>query len=369
MGDWDGNGTATVGVVDVVNGLLQWKLRNSNTPGAADLTFLFGQQGDIPVVGDWAHTGHTGVGVFDPATGIWKLRNSASAGAPDFTFAYGMAGDLPVAGDWNGDGVTTIGVARPSTATGVLTWLLRNSNSAGGPDIPAFAYGAVGNTPVTGDWNADGITTVGVYDPVSAGWKLRNSNAAGAPDLVPFAYGSPAGLSQAVPGAYRGTSLLQAAGGEGSVDAQATPLSQPALDEAMQAALTRLRQAGVSDAVLGRLGLARVQVGDLPGAELGQASPASGAVLLDRTAAGHGWFIDPTPLTDEEFDAGGQARAGGAAAGRMDLLTAVLHELGHLAGLPDVSAAAHPADMMGDQLGTGSRRTAALDQVFARTSF
>jgi hypothetical protein len=51
----------------------------------------------------------------------------------------------------------------------------------------------------------------------------------------------------------------------------------------------------------------------------------------------------------------------------MDLLTAVLHELGHLAGLPDVSAASSPADLMGDQLGTSSRLTAALDQVFAQS--
>jgi hypothetical protein len=41
--------------------------------------------------------------------------------------------------------------------------------------------------------------------------------------------------------------------------------------------------------------------------------------------------------------------------------------MAHLAGLPDVSPASSPGDLMGDQLGTGSRLTAALDQVFAQS--
>jgi len=59
-------------------------------------------------------------------------------------------------------------------------------------------------------------------------------------------------------------------------------------------------------------------------------------------------------------------RRGTPAAEHLDLLTAVLHELGHLAGLPDVSAATNPADRTGDPLGAGVRRTAALDRVFAQ---
>ena len=63
------------------------------------------------------------------------------------------------------------------------------------------------------------------------------------------------------------------------------------------------------------------------------------------------------------------APAGTPAGDHLDLLTALLRELGHLAGLPDVSAASSPADLLGEQLGTGNRRTAALDQVFARSPF
>ena len=88
-------------------------------------------------------------------------------------------------GDWNGDGMTTIGVVDPST----MTWYLRNENSAGSPDVAApFQYGLPGWTPVAGDWSAGGRTGIGVFDP-SGTWHLRNTASPGMPDLAPFAYG------------------------------------------------------------------------------------------------------------------------------------------------------------------------------------
>ena len=78
-----------------------------------------------------------------------------------------------------------------------------------------------------------------------------------------------------------------------------------------------------------------VLTADLPGLMLGQA--AGKTIFIDRDAAGYGWFVDPTPELDEEFlidDALGSAVAweDGAAAGRADLLTAVMHEMGHILG-------------------------------------
>jgi large repetitive protein len=103
------------------------------------------------------------------------------------------------------------------------------------------------------------------------------------------------------------------------------------------------------------------------------AFPSANRVLIDQGAAGHGWFVDPTPLQDEEYAPAPSGAlfgpAGTAAGDHMDLLTGVLHEMAHFAGLPDVSAATAPADLMGNRLGTGSRLTAALDQVFARSQF
>ena len=49
------------------------------------------------------------------------------SGAPHLDFVYGQPGDIPVVGDWNGSGRTFIGVVRGNR------WLLRNSASPATP--------------------------------------------------------------------------------------------------------------------------------------------------------------------------------------------------------------------------------------------
>jgi len=104
-----------------------------------------------------------------------------------------------------------------------------------------------------------------------------------------------------------------------------------------------------------------VSVADLPGATLGLATV--NVITIDVNAAGHGWFIDATPLDDSEFTVG-ESRS--AAATRMDLLTVVMHELGHTAGLTDLYDIESEDDLMYAWLQPGERRadTAAIDSVF-----
>jgi hypothetical protein len=52
----------------------------------------------------------------------------------------------------------------------------------------------------------------------------------------------------------------------------------------------------------------------------------------------------------------------------MDLLRAVLHEMGHLAGRPDQPGTGLSDGLMADALAPGVRRTQALDLVFAGSS-
>ena len=176
-GDWDGNGTATIGVYR--NG--SFYLRNSNTLGFADILFAFGAPGDQPVAGDWNGDGVDTIGVY--RSGQFLLRNTNSSGAADTSFYLGNPGDVGIAGDWNGDGSDTTGVFRPSN--GVI--FLKNLNTSGFADV-ALNYGLAGDQPVIGDWNNDGIDTIGVYR--NAQFLLRNSNTIGFADIV-FALGNP----------------------------------------------------------------------------------------------------------------------------------------------------------------------------------
>jgi hypothetical protein len=97
-------------------------------------------------------------------------------------------------------------------------------------------------------------------------------------------------------------------------------------DAIVNEALARWRDAGYDTSALGAV---KVGVTDLPDNYLGTVT--DGTVLIDGDAAGYGWYIDPMPSNDTEFP----AVPGDAAYGRMDLLTVVMHEMGHLLGFED----------------------------------
>ncbi len=179
VGDWDGNGTATIGIYRDGS----FYLRNSNTLGFAEIVFPFGQPGDQPVAGDWDGDGTDTIGVFRPSTAQFLLRNSNSEGTADLSFFLGNPGDIGIAGDWDGNGTDTTGVFRPGN--GVI--FLKNANSTGIADV-ALNYGLAGDRPITGDWNNDGIDTIGVYR--NGSFYLRNSNTIGFAEII-FSLGNP----------------------------------------------------------------------------------------------------------------------------------------------------------------------------------
>lgn len=178
-GDWDGNGTDTIGIYRSGS----FYLRNSNTLGFAEIVFAFGQPGDQPIAGDWDNNGVDTIGIYRPSTGEFLLRNSNTEGAAEMSFFLGNVGDVGIAGDWDGDGLDTTGVFRPSN--GVL--FLKNSNTSGFADI-ALNYGLPGDQPVTGDWDGNGTDTIGIYR--SGSFYLRNENTNGFAELI-FGLGNP----------------------------------------------------------------------------------------------------------------------------------------------------------------------------------
>jgi hypothetical protein len=91
------------------------------------------------------------------------------------------------------------------------------------------------------------------------------------------------------------------------------------------AAEARLQAAGVDTSSLHGI---EIHIADLGGTMLGLANEIQHAIWLDDNPAGSGWFVDPTPGDDSEFTTPGNQ----GEQRRMDLLTVLEHELGHVLG-------------------------------------
>ncbi len=111
----------------------------------------------------------------------------------------------------------------------------------------------------------------------------------------------------------------------------------------------------VSPEVASILAGLNLEVVDLPGNLLGRALP--NAIQIDVDAAGFGWFVDTTPNDNVEFmvdTATNQAAVGSPASERVDLLTVVMHELGHVLGYEHTDS----YSLMDAELPLGTRRLA-----------
>ncbi len=214
---------------------------------------------------------------------------------------------------------------------------------------PTLAAGTFGNVMVdnASDTNGDGYIDITL---------TVNSTA-----LALFASGLQVATDTNLPAA----SPLSAA----SVGDGAASISAGDLTAIVTAAINRYSDLGLSGAALSRLQSVQFSVGDLGGATIGLSR--AGVVVIDDDAAGNGWYVDASPADDAEFSgSGSELRAtSGAAAGKYDLLTAVMHELGHELGLDDISPAVDGDDLMTGVIGSGVRRLADVDAIFAANQF
>ncbi len=195
-GDWNGDGTSELGIfykgewfLDL-NGNGQWD--------EGDLWAQLGGPADRPVVGDWDGDGKDDIGIFGPEWPMDPRHLAHEPGLPDpdnkpkdrqknvppkpeeategerllqlskhgkergdlidHVFQFGVPTDVPIAGDWNGDGIRSIGVFRDGKwhfdMDGDGKWTK-------GDKIARF--GEKGDLPVVGDFNGDGIEEIGVF--------------------------------------------------------------------------------------------------------------------------------------------------------------------------------------------------------------
>jgi hypothetical protein len=193
-GDWNCDGVDTPGLYRRSDGYVY--LRNSNTEGVADIRFFFGNPDDLPLAGDFDGDECDTVSIFRPSESRVYVMNELGSddgglGAADFSFVFGDPGDKPFAGDFDGDGIDTIGLHRESTG---LVYF-RNTLSTGIADSQ-FIYGDPGDVIAAGDWNGDGIDTVAAYRPSNQTLYLKLTNSQGPAD-VSIATGEYTGLAAA----------------------------------------------------------------------------------------------------------------------------------------------------------------------------
>lgn len=149
-GDFNGDGCDTVSVyrpsqsrVFIIN-----ELGNEDEGlGAAEIDYYFGNPGDAPFTGDFDSDGTDTVGLYRTVSGLMYFLNSHTQGTADFEFFFGNPGDRFIGGDWTDDGTDTPGVFRPSQST----FYLKFTNSQGNADAQ-FAYGDGSMLPVAGTW-------------------------------------------------------------------------------------------------------------------------------------------------------------------------------------------------------------------------
>ncbi|MBI4898112.1 MAG: RHS repeat protein, partial [Actinobacteria bacterium] len=86
---------------------------------------------------------------------------------------WGGAPWKPISGDWNGDGVDSIGMFRPDNGN----WYLSDTPAVPNSTMRILStWGSSGDLPIAGDWDGDGKDSLGLFRPSTATWFLTNSN-------------------------------------------------------------------------------------------------------------------------------------------------------------------------------------------------
>lgn len=195
-GDFDGDGKDQLAVFK--GGYWMIDMNGDGIWDEKDLLIRFGDVEDRPVIGDWDGDGKDDIGIYGP---MWEHDPEAIAHEPglpnpdnhphtrpknvppndheatsrarvmklttfgkqradvvDHVFGIGDGSIVPVAGDWNGNGIRSIGTFKDGS------WQL-DLNGDGKFDHrdQKIRFGQAGDIPVVGDFNGDGIDQIAVF--------------------------------------------------------------------------------------------------------------------------------------------------------------------------------------------------------------
>lgn len=205
-GDYDGDGASDFAVYYESTGM--WFAR---TAGASAQPLLWGigwgGPGFVPVPGDYNGDGISDLAVYSTDTGEWFIRNVAGD-VLVWGDSWGAAGFTPVPGDYDGDGVSDLAVYSEADGLWYIASLFKISglqSQMRAPSVMAWgvSWGGPGMTPVSGDYNGDGVSDLAVYQEETGAWSVLTTG--GSIALWNDVWGGPG--YQVVPGDYDGDNV------------------------------------------------------------------------------------------------------------------------------------------------------------------
>jgi hypothetical protein len=236
----------------------------------------------------------------------------------------------------------TLNVASIGTGTVILT---------GGTSVFSGTSTGCGINTSTINAGTNGTTSI-----VNFGTRTLNLGTTGGTATVNLSGGSLQWVSIGANQTYSGTLTVAA---PLLVSASSSTTSLPdLLTEAQLAPIVAAAKERMNAQSGGQLDIAlahiNFKIANLADEQLSERSQDT--IWIDDDAAGRGWFVDATPGDDAEFapvaGATSLSATDSAAAQRADLLTTVMHEMGHVLGYGDTSL----DDLMGSMLPLGVRR-------------
>ncbi|MEO1617753.1 MAG: fibrinogen-binding protein, partial [Planctomycetota bacterium] len=126
---------------------------------AVDHVFLYGEDVDTPIAGDWNGDGIDQIGFFRAGTWVLDEEGDGRRKESEAMFEYGRPGDQPVVGDFDGDGIDEVGVIRGNV------WIIDTDGDRKltAADERIEMGSSEGQQPLTGDWDGDGQDELGYY--------------------------------------------------------------------------------------------------------------------------------------------------------------------------------------------------------------
>jgi ELWxxDGT repeat protein len=356
IGDWNRIGYESIGVVrPTPSGVAQFTLdsNGNNAFDSGDSVFSFGLNTDTFLTGDWNGSFRTKIGVVRPGpsgVAVFSLDTNGNGtfDAGDQVSSFGLNTDTFLVGDWNGSGKSEIGVVRPSPGGGAVFSLDTNGDGVFDAGDQVFSFGLSSDTFLIGDWNGDDRDKIGVVRTSPGGSAVfsLDTNGDGVFDAGDQVFNFGLATDHFLVGRWQPppAAALMSAGGF-LIGPPVSPLVlDPTFLAAENQAIAAWQQAGLDPPDLARLQNINYGVATLGGSLLGET--AGNNVTLDATAAGHGWSATPA-----------------AQPGRVDLETALAHEMGHVLGLPDQTT--QPDDLMFASLQPGVRKAPTAQDVDA----